>query len=178
MTSCKKCNQWIGEGSNFCPQCDSNQLLVDVEPKKGSPAFLITLCILTIIGSLFTIIRGYFYELISTVGGNGEYFRGWIYVISGVGTLVGAIIMTQKKRIGLYIYTLFQTAYIVTVFIALFSFMNLFGTLVTNNEVHSPKDPLSNAVNFLAISVALFFLIPAITFLILYWSKSVKNCLQ
>ncbi|MCU0350720.1 MAG: hypothetical protein MUF43_07820, partial [Flavobacterium sp.] len=83
--------------------------------EKNKSLFLIILCVLTIIGSVFTILRGFVYELFSTLDDNHTYFRGWIYIITSFGTLTGAILMLQKKFLGLLIYTFFQIAYLITV---------------------------------------------------------------
>ncbi len=58
---------------------------------------LIFLCVLTIIGSVFTIGRAYLYEMVSMMDGHSNYFRGWIYAGSAIGTLIGAIMMTQRN---------------------------------------------------------------------------------
>ena len=119
------------------------------------------MCVLTIIGSVFTIGRAYLYETVSMMDGHSNYIRGWIYAGSAVGTLVGAIMMIQKKLNGLYIYSAFQGIYIITVLVASFSY--------------SDK---GNSASLLASGIAMFFLLPSILFLILYWTNMIKKQLK
>jgi hypothetical protein len=124
-----------------------------MENNKGT--FLTFLCVLTIIGSLFTILRGYLYELISTIDTDHSYFRGWIYILSSIGTAVGAILMLQKKFIGLIIYTVCQIIYLLTIVYATSQYAN---------------DSVSD-FNFgaLAVAISAFFLFPSLIVLVLYW---------
>ena len=151
MKSCIACNAEIEEGFNFCKICGSNQNAPQNNVIKKDSALITVLCILTIIGSLFGILRGWLYELVSTVGHN-DYFRGWIYIFANIGTLVGAILMLKRKKSGLNLYTVFQSIYILTV---------IYATIVY--EVSDFEG--------LAIVLSMFFLIPSIVFLILYWKK-------
>ena len=165
MTNCKRCNQQMDEEINFCPTCGEdkrgNFVSQQQHQQKSKPTFLIVLCVLTIIGSVFTIGRAYLYEMVSMMDGHSNYIRGWIYAGSAIGTLIGAIMMTQRKLNGLYIYSIFQVIYIITVIIASFSYGDAFG-----------------GANALATAVAIFFLIPSVLFLVLYWTNMIKKYLQ
>lgn len=161
MTNCKRCNGQMDEESNFCPNCGEDQRANNVIQYKSNSSFLIVLCVLTIIGSVFTIGRAYLYEMVSMMDGHSNYIRGWIYAGSALGTLVGAIMMIQKKLNGLYIYSAFQGIYIITVLVASFSY--------------SDK---GRSASLLASGIAMFFLLPSILFLILYWTNMIKKHLN
>ena len=165
MTNCKRCNQQMDEETNFCPTCGEDKRANNVNRQKSNASFLIVLCVLTIIGSVFTIGRAYFYEMISMMDNSSNYLRGWIYAGSAVGTLAGAIMMIQRKLNGLYIYSAFQIIYIITVLIASFSYGDEFGS-------HGKEASL------LASGIAMFFLLPSILFLILYWTNMIKKHLK
>ena len=68
----------------------------DLAYDQGPATLLIVLCIFTIIGSMFTIGRGVLYELFADLADN-DYVRGWIYAATGIGTLVGAVMMLLRK---------------------------------------------------------------------------------
>lgn len=153
MLNCNKCNDEVSENTNFCPSCGAE--LREGSPKdNGNSSLLTVLCVLTILGSIFTIGRALLYEMFSEFDQNSEYIRGWIYAASAIGTLVGAALMLKKQLRGLYIYTIFQIIYLITVVIASLSY---------------------GEFNDVAFIIALFFLVPSILFLVLYWTNSVKK---
>jgi hypothetical protein len=159
------------EEINFCPTCGEDQRgnFVSQQQQESKPTFLIVLCVLTMIGSVFTIGRAYLYEMVSMMDGHNNYIRGWIYAGSAIGTLIGAIMMTQRKLNGLYIYSVFQVMYIVTVIIASFSYGDTFG---------GTNDLATFGANAFASVVAIFFLIPSVLFLVLYWTNMIKKYLK
>ncbi len=167
MKNCKRCNQEMADEINFCPTCGENQREKNLNESKGSTAFLTALCVLTIIGSIFTMGRAYLYEMISSIG-NPNYIRGWIYGISSIGTLIGAVLMIQQKLKGLYIYSISQGIYILTVFAASFSYGDTFNFASKSRQAES-------FANSLASGIAMLFLIPSIVFLILYWTNMIKK---
>jgi hypothetical protein len=162
MINCKRCNQQMEEEISFCPTCGEDQRANNINQERSNASFLIALCVLTIVGSIFTIGRAYLYEMISMMDGSNNYLRGWIYAGSSIGTLVGAIMMIQRKLNGLYVYSAFQIVYIIAVIIASFSYSDSFGS-------HGKEASL------LASGIAMFFLIPSIIFLTLYWTKMIKK---
>lgn len=171
MKNCIKCNQQIGDETNFCPTCGADQRIKIVAQEKVNDSFLIVLCVLTIIGSIFTMGRAYLYEMVSMMDGHSNYIRGWIYAVSAIGTLIGAIMMIQKKLSGLYIYSVFQSIYIITVIVASFSYSNTFDSFGGGQGA-------ATAANALASGIAMFFLIPSFIFLILYWTNMIKKHLS
>lgn len=110
MINCLVCNHQIDEETNFCPVCGEYQKTKRIVVIKESSNVLTILCILTFIGSLFTIVRALFYQSMSDIGfADQEYYRGWIYAASSIGTIVGAIVMLMYRKLnGLYIYSAFQ----------------------------------------------------------------------
>ena len=165
MINCKRCNQEMDEETNYCPTCGEDQRALNINQEKSNASFLIVLCVLTIIGSAFTIGRAFLYEMVSMMDNSSNYLRGWVYAGSAIGTLVGAILMIQRKLKGLYIYSAFQIVYIFTVIIASFSYNDTFGS-------HGKEASL------LASGIAMFFLIPSIIFLVLYWTNMIRKHLR
>lgn len=157
----------MGEEINFCPNCGQDQHSKNITAQKSSTTFLTVLCILTIVGSVFTILRSVLYEMISMMDSNSNYIRGWIYAGSSIGTLIGAILMLQKKLKGLYLYSVFQAIYIITVLFATFVYGDIFKESGRNNEMST-----------LAFTIAMFFLVPSIFFLVSYWKNPIKKHLK
>lgn len=155
--------------AHFCPNCGANQgvQVVYVEKNNSQPVFLIILCTLTICGSLFTIARSFLYELFAAMTDDeGIATRGIIYILSSFGTIIGAVIMLTKKLIGLYIYTICQVVYIITLGIAIYSYNTGFSLKPTNGLEH------------LSGVMIAYFEIPAIIFLVLYWLKDIRKHLK
>ncbi|MDA9563117.1 hypothetical protein N9R81_00415 [Flavobacteriales bacterium] len=75
--------------------------------------------------------------------------------------------MLQKKLNGLYTYSFFQLIYIITVIVASFSYNDLFDSYGD-----------SNSDTLLATGIAMFFLLPSILFLILYWTNIARKHLH
>jgi hypothetical protein len=157
------------EEINFCPTCGQDQRANSINQQRSNASFLMVLCVLTIIGSVFTIGRAYLYEMVSMMGESNNYFRGWIYAGSAIGTLVGAIMMIERKLKGLYVYSAFQGIYIITVLVATFSYSDAFDSFNGSN---------GNEASLLASGIAMFFLLPSILFLILYWTNMIKKHLK
>ncbi len=85
-----------------------------------SSNFITTLCIFSVIGSIFGLLRGMFYEGVSSLfedqlGEPDSFWRGWTYIGLNAGTLIGAIMMFGRLALGRYIYTGFQIVYILMV---------------------------------------------------------------
>jgi hypothetical protein len=169
---CTNCGKEVSEDHAFCQHCGaatSNEASansdstskttapIELEPQEKISDFLRLLCVLTIIGSIFGIFRGLIYEMITAAGDwNDNYLRGFLYTITNFGTLIGAILMLLRQKRGLYIYTASQLAYIMVVFVASF--------------VYKSENYFEGAETF-AFALALFFLLPSILFLFLYWMK-------
>ena len=142
-------------------ETDDSPRTNDLAQDQGPATLLIVLCIFTIIGSMFTIGRGVLYEFVATLAEH-DYVRGWIYAVTGIGTLVGAIMMLSRKLDGLYVYTVAQVIYIIAVAVAALSYEQF------DEEV----------VTALSSFVAALFIIPSIIFLILYWIDPVRKYLK
>jgi hypothetical protein len=157
MKNCLRCNEQIEQNLNFCPKCGEDQRGTN----KNNSTFLIILCIFTIIDSVFTMGRAFFYEMVSLLDDTNNYHRGWLYFFSAIGTIVGALMMIQKKINGLYVYSIFQVIYIITVIVASFSY----------------GEP-GEGTALVASGISMFFLIPSILFLVLYWTAIAKKNLH
>lgn len=166
MAQCDYCNQPIPKSAKFCNHCGEEQInsLLDEEIKNepknrvvSNNGFLTVLCILTLVGSVFGVFRGVFYQAVSEEFGNGGYARGWIYALLNIGTIAAAIIMLNKSKIGLYVYSVFQVLYLgFVIFTALY---------YTEDDMY-----------LFAILVAMLFFIPSLAFLIMYWlPQNVKS---
>ena len=132
---------------------------------KKTPLTLVVLCLLTIIGNLLIILKGIvtYYVLYSTSSDRRADAVVLIDVfftlefLSCVGSILGAIVMLNGKRVGLTIYQVSSVLYIViTLLLAFFSLLSIVGI------------PLA----FLQY----VYLIPSIVFFILY--RNHKNRLS
>lgn len=160
MRTCRRCNATLDEATNFCPVCGTDQRFASRETESST--LLIVLCILTIIGSVFQLFRGMLYELVAAADNNEEYIRGWIYSITAIVTIVGSIMMLQKQLNGLYVYTAGQAIYLLTCFWATSAYM---------------YDPDFGGEG-IVLAVASVFIIPAIIFLIVFWTDPCKRVLK
>lgn len=129
--------------------------------QKQTSSTLVVLCILTLLGSVFILLKGLIGYFIladsnATRSEGGILFINLVYIIeflSCIGAIVGAIIMLVGKKIGLVIYTISSILYILlTVAFAVFCFISLIGIPV-------------GLLQFL-------YLIPSILFLILYINQA------
>ncbi|WP_420574287.1 hypothetical protein [Kordia sp.] len=173
MKNCINCNHPIEETSHFCPNCGANQGVKVVYVQNNNtnnnnkPVYLIVLCTLTICGSLFTIARALLYEFFAAITeDDGIATRGIIYIISSCGTIIGAVLMLARKLLGLYIYSVFQVIYIVTLGAAIYFYNNRFSLKPTNG-----LEEFSGVIFF-------YFGLPAIVFLVLYWLKDARKHLK
>ena len=116
--------------------------------RNRSAYFLVTLCALTILGSLLSIALTYFFETISETRKGHNYYRSYIFILTHLGTLIAAVIMLKRKLVGLYLYTAAQMVYILTVISTAIVYDNVF-------------KGLGNVISL--------FLVPSIAFMILYW---------
>ena len=151
MKSCIACNAKMEDEFSFRKTCGTNQIERHDALINSNTTFLSILCVLTIVGSIFEIAIGWIYEFVSTMG-DGEYFGGWIYIITNIGALVGAISMLKRDKAGLHLHTVSQSAYIFTV---------IYATIVFET---------SDFENF-ALVISMLFLVPYVIFLILYWQN-------
>ena len=149
--------------AEFCPHCGTNQMSGNVN-RKSSTAILTILCVVTFIGSLFTILRAFIYLLIAI---DEEWIlmgiRGTLYLLTSIGTIVGAAQMLSKRLSGLHIYSVSQSIYLLTVLSALGYYIEEIGDFLGSG---------------FAVVVAMFFFLPSVAFLWLYWTPTVKQHLR
>ncbi|MEM6685535.1 MAG: hypothetical protein AAF617_07030 [Bacteroidota bacterium] len=122
--------------------------------RRGAPTILTILVIFTIIGSLFSMGKSLLYDTVLSYFGQGDFLY-YVYVATCVGTMIGAVMMLSKKKMGLYLYSVSQI-----VFILLFIL----------SRIPSPGVYYSTSYTILVT-------LPAFIFLVLYWSKSIKDYL-
>lgn len=135
-------------------------MIKQIEQKKTSST-LVLLCILTLLGSVFILLKGLIGYFIladsnATRSEGGILFINVVYFIeflTCIGAIVGAIIMLIGKKIGLVIYAISSILYILlTVAFAVFCFFSIIGIPVG--------------------LLQLLYLIPSILFLILYITRA------
>lgn len=129
--------------------------------QKQTSSTLVVLCVLTLLGSVFILLKGLIGYFIladsnATRSEGGILFINLVYFIeflTCIGAIVGAIIMLIGKKIGLVIYAISSILYILlTVAFAVFCFFSIIGIPV-------------GLLQFL-------YLIPSILFLILYITRA------
>jgi hypothetical protein len=129
--------------------------------QKQTSSTLVSLCILTLLGSAFILLKGligYFIlvESNDTRSEDGILFIDLVYFIeflSCIGAIAGAILMLIGKKTGLLIYVISSILYILlTAAFAVFCFFSLIGIPV-------------GLLQFL-------YLIPSIVFLIVYINQA------
>lgn len=172
MAKCDYCNKQIPKAAKFCNYCGEEQIdsllgediIEDKKVVRKVPEtknnFIMVLAILTIIGSVFGLFRGMFYQAISEDFGNSGFSRGWIYAILNIGTLVAAILLINRSKMGLYMYTFFQVLYLCFV---------VYVTFIYSQQTGDIGDAF-------VMLIALFFIIPSLAVLVMYWlPQNVKN---
>ena len=106
-----------------------------IESKQSSSTLLV-LCILTLVGSVFVLLKGLIgYAIL--IDSNGTRIESGILLINSVyviefltcfGTIAGAILMLTGKKLGLLVYQISSIVYIVlTAVFALFCFFSNVG---------------------------------------------------
>lgn len=135
--------------------------MIDQQGIKRPSSSLNVLCILTLIGSVFILLKGlitYFILVDSndTRSESGILFINLVYFLefmSCIGSFVGAILMLSRKKAGLVVYLISSILYIaLTTVFAIFCFFSIIGIPV-------------GILQF-------FYLAPAILFLILYLNQA------
>lgn len=156
MSHCIRCNEPLPETTFYCPRCGASQ--------KGSlPVLLIVMCALTIVGSVGSMMRSILYTAIETsVDDTHEMIPGWIFLLTGVGTMAGAIMMLMRKKTGLYAYSVFQVLYIGAVLSTIFAVEGKAGSDIPNE---------------LTFAISMSFLIPSMVFLGVYWLPMCRKSL-
>lgn len=106
-----------------------------IESKQTSSTLLV-LCILTLVGSVFVLLKGFIgYAILvdsnDTRSESGILLINSVYVIEFItcfGTIAGAILMLTGKKLGLVIYLIASIVYmLLTVVFALFCFFSIVG---------------------------------------------------
>ena len=126
---------------------------------QSGTAMLVTISVLTIIGSIFGILRGLFYEAVADFADSSHsYWRGWAYALLNLGTLVGAIVMLQRSVAGLYVYTICQVLYLVLI---------AYTTVIYSSDG-----------GIFALLLGATFFLPSLVFLVLYLLPGTRRALR
>ena len=119
MKYCSHCGKPLNDNNKFCTACGAEQTADFIDQKKSIrlPAAVVTLAVITLLGSAFGIIRGIFYQIFShdfqkIMDEENGYVRGYILVFLNVATFLAAILMLKMKRNGYYLYLIFQSLYL------------------------------------------------------------------
>lgn len=163
MKSCINCSVVLKDDDIFCGSCgeEQNLFLEKSQPiRNKAKDFITVLCILTLVGSFFGMFRGLFYQFVADAGNNDTYYRGLIFFIANLGTMAGAIMMLNRSKIGLYIFTGFQSLYLIMVIITSLVYF---------------EDEESAVLSFM---LAMIFFLPSLAFLIMYWLPQNKFALK
>ena len=163
MKPCTNCGNMIADNATYCYSCNTAQKpqytgFEEFEYKpQYSGTFLKVLCILTIIGavfSLFSMIITLTLKMTLPV----ENLKLLTYLGTGIaiGKLTGAIFMLKKKLTGLYIYT---AAALLALGMQVYS---VFVTPAYTEEV------VAGSSIFVYITAAVSFVF-LVAFLIMYW---------
>ena len=159
MKHCTNCGIPLNDDSKFCPSCGTEQTgftTNNAAKQTTLPAVVVVFCILTILGSVFGLIRGLFYEVIATATDNTGYWRGYAFALCHLATLVAAIAMFVRKLWGFWLYVVFQLAYFGLMIYTLYSYTNL------NAD--------SNSGEFIgSVFITAIFGIPSLIMLVLYF---------
>ena len=167
MKYCSKCGKPLDNNSNYCSSCGIAQNLeVGTGIKdKSLPGIITTLGVITLLGSAFGMLRGLFYQAAANIFENvihhdEDNLRGYILVFLNFGTCIAAIFMFKLKRIGFYLYLLFQLLYLI--------FTYYITTFYTN-----PEENITDGIP-LSVIFSAFFWLPSVIMLVLYLTLARK----
>jgi len=162
MKYCKHCGATLtDDAAAFCSSCGTNQYDVSepgISEKTNNMggAALVTLCILTILGSVLGILRGLFFEAIASGNDFGHNNSlGYASAFFNVGTLMGAVLMLNRKLTGFWLYAASQIVCIVLVILKTAEFDDMIGH--------------SGGYGNIALLISLLFIVPYALFLLLYF---------
>ncbi|HEY6160655.1 MAG TPA: zinc ribbon domain-containing protein [Bacteroidia bacterium] len=162
MNYCPHCGTALEPASRFCSACGADLQPVESSAmQKSDPAGLTTLCILSLVGSIFGLFRSWIYASLSIAISHNEDWRTWGFIAMNLLTMTGAALMIARRMNGLYIYTAGQVGYL---------FLTLYTTFHISSEVHE--------LSGLAIMLSMVFFLPALSFLILFWMPFSKQHLR
>lgn len=174
MKPCIRCTALIEDDATVCQYCGTNQnpalFSKDYKykrlRKKENDAFLIVLCVLTILGALSGLITFFFgTKLFDSMYGENVTIILTMAILVNVGKLSGAIFMLLKKRLGLYIYTAFSLLSIVHILLSKY----LMVKQVMPNGLKMPE---------LQTVSTLFSIFIQLAFVVMYWLKINRKLLS
>ncbi|MFL5730713.1 MAG: zinc ribbon domain-containing protein [Cytophagaceae bacterium] len=160
MKYCVKCGSELNEDDRFCVACGAAQYKNSSGRRSG---VILTICILTILGSGLGLVRGLLYQSVAGLADNPDYWRGYAFAIVNIGTIAGAIFMMAGKITGFRIYLIFQISYILLV--------------ILTTYIYKPTgdSDLGVFVGILGFFVGALFIVPSIILLIFFVAMAPKR---
>jgi len=161
MKPCTRCGNLLADDATYCNNCNASQTKgfdeFEIKPPQ-SATFLKVLCILTIVGVAFTLISSVVSLTMDAAPPiEGMQFLTIVSFVVAIAKLIAAILMLQRKLIGLYIYSV---AAVVAIAIQIYS------VSLTAGYMTGKLGEMGNPI--LMVSTAITVVI-ALTFIILYW---------
>jgi Ca2+/Na+ antiporter len=170
MRYCSNCGKPLN-GNPYCPACKSFQPAEEVSDKiiVKTPAIVITLAVITMLGSASGIVRGLLYQTTANLFKTGalhnqDYSRGYVLMLLNFGTFMAAIFMLRLKPWSYYMYLIFQLAYIVFTFYISF----IYSTDVKSRNI-------ADGLNPIVLVLSSVFWLPSIILLTLYLTLARKH---
>lgn len=165
MKYCSNCGKPLNENNHYCLACKTFQAVekssTDISTAK-TPPIIITLAVITMLGSVGGMVRGLFYQTTASFFKSGAlhnegYNRGYILLLLNLGTFIAAIFMLRLKPWSYYMYLIFQLAYIVFTFYISFIYS-------TDAKTRS----LTDGLNPLVLILSSAFWLPSAVLFVLY----------
>src|ERR1051326_5806028 len=98
MNYCPNCGSALEPSSRFCSSCGTNiQPIENPGDQKSDPGGLTTLCILSLVGSLFGLFRSWIYASVSIAISHDENWRTWGFIVMNLVTMTGAALMIARR---------------------------------------------------------------------------------
>lgn len=167
MKSCIRCTAPLEDVATLCPACGTNQnpalFSKDYKYKrmrrKEDDTFLIVLCALTIVGTIFGTVTFFVgSQMFNKIYGENVAIVYAVSILVNAGKLTGAVLMLLKKRLGLYIYTIIA---LLGILYSVFAKYLIVGQIVPD----APQIPS------LQIISTIFSIVFQLVFVVLYWLK-------
>ena len=161
MKPCTRCGNLLADDATYCDNCNTEQPKrfdeFEIKPPQNAN-FLKVLCILTIVGVAFTLISSVVsLTMDAAFPIEGMQFLTIASFATAIAKLTAAILMLQRKLIGLYIYSV---AAVIAIAIQIYS------VSITSGYMNST---LGDAGDTILIATTAFTVVIAIAFVLLYW---------
>ncbi|MEM7163312.1 MAG: hypothetical protein AAF487_12830 [Bacteroidota bacterium] len=155
MNACLYCNEIIFDDSAFCGKCGKEQVRFFRSHRFYSHV-LTGLLVLSILGSAlqFSIVLILSSFRRSFGNDHADEYIGFSIAVCAIGTLIGSIIMAFRKKVGLFIYSIFQ-------------FLTVIGLTIFMSGDYRNLSFIDGEL--------LFIIFPFLLFLITYWLNPIRR---